>query len=189
MENLQELLEKVYKVSPYKVGYYNKTKFNPLYNETYGEVTQKSTNAIVNAFSSHFNENTVFYDLGCGLGKMVIHIGLQYNPKKSCGIEFSKERTQAAIDMKDEVYPNNDNISFIIADILKCDYSDATVIYLDNTMFDDEITKKIIDKAPKGCLFICRRLSVYCTDIEFSKLHRDTLATTYNKLYVFHFMK
>lgn len=183
------MVDEIYKVNSHNKEYRNKTIFDNGNDPIYGETTQKGVDGIVKHFKEHFNENTVFYDLGCGLGKMVIHIGLQYNPKKSCGIEFSKERTQAAIDMKNEIYPNNDNISFIIADILKCDYSDATVIYLDNTMFDDEITRKIIDKAPKGCLFICRRLSVYSTDIEFSKLHRDTLATTYNKLYVFHFMK
>ena len=58
----------------------------------YGEVTKKGTNSIVKKFKEYFNKDTVFYDLGSVLSKMVIHIGLEYGVKKSVGIEFSKER-------------------------------------------------------------------------------------------------
>ena len=155
MENLEKILNEIYKI-PY-VEFKNKTHFDEKYSEVYGEVTQKSTNAIVNHFKDYFNENTVFYDLGCGLGKMVAHVGLQYNPKKSCGVELSTERINCAKDIKEKYCKDNDKISFIEDDFFSIDFSDATVVYCDDTAMSQEVTKKIIDNLPKGCLFIFRK--------------------------------
>lgn len=72
---------------------YNKTEFNSkVGSEGYGEIGYDSVEEIIKTFQDYFNENTVFYDLGSGLGKLVIHIGLRCNVKKSCGIEYSVER-------------------------------------------------------------------------------------------------
>ena len=157
MENLEKKLDELYSVSPYSNGYGNKTEFKKEYSVVYGEVTKDSTNGIVTQFKEHFNENTIFYDLGCGLGKMVIHIGLKYNPKKSCGIELSKERIKGANDLKEKYCKDNDNVSFIEGDFFESDFSDATIIYLDNTVMSHELTKKVVDNLQKGCLFICRK--------------------------------
>ena len=76
-------LIKIYKTSPY-LEYKNKTEFNKstIGSNVYGEITQNGTNDLVKHFKSYFNSNTVFYDLGSGLGKMVLHIGIQYEIKK-----------------------------------------------------------------------------------------------------------
>lgn len=156
MGNLEQILGEIYKITPY-LEYKNKTIFKDKHSAVYGEVTQSCTNEIVKEFKEYFNENTVFYDLGCGLGKMVTHIGLQYKPKKSCGIEYSKERVKGAFDIKEKYCKNNNNISFIEGDFLDNDFSDATVVYIDNTAIPHEIVEKIIDRLSKGCLFICRK--------------------------------
>jgi SAM-dependent methyltransferase len=175
MENLEQILNDLYGQTPY-LAYRNKTDFKSEYSATYGEVTKESTNAIVNQFKEHFNENTVFYDLGCGLGKMVIHIGLQYNPKKSCGIELSKERIKGANDLKEKYCKDNDNVSFIEGDFFESDFSDATIIYLDNTAMSHELTKKIVDNLQKGCLFICRKKPNF---IDTETLTGEQFVTTY----------
>ena len=183
IENLEEILNEIYKTSPY-LEYTNKTHFKEEYNDLYGEVTKKSTNGIVRHFKEHFNKDAVFYDLGCGLGKMVLHIGLQYKPKKSCGIELSKERIKGANDLKEKYCKDNNIISFIKGDFFKNDLGDATIVYLDNTVMSHEITKKLIDSLPKGCLFICRKKP---TLIETETLTGEQFKTTYHKTKI-HFL-
>jgi hypothetical protein len=187
MENLNENIEKIYKTSPYG-KYRNKTKFDEDKYSTYGEVTQISTNGIVDEFKDYFNEDTVFYDLGCGIGKMVAHIGLQYNPKKSCGIELSKERIQGAFDIKEKYCKEMENISFINESFFNCDVSDATVVYCDNTMYDAELSKMIIDMLPEGCLFICRRKPLRGGK-GVNELTDEKFKTTYKKKNIFYLIK
>ena len=187
MENLNEILEEMYKISPH-LEYKNSTIFKNGYRDTYGEVTQISTNGIVNEFKDYFNENTVFYDLGCGLGKMVAHIGLQYNPKKSCGIELSKERMKGANHIKETYCKDNNKISFIEGSYFEDDISDAIVVYCDNTVCPEELTAQIIDILPEGCLFICRRKPIK-TQQEVKSLKGERFATTYRKLDIHYLIK
>ncbi len=187
MENLNKILEKIYKINSFG-QYGNKTKFDREEYSIYGEVTQISTNGIVDEFKDYFDENTVFYDLGCGLGKMVAHIGLQYSPKKSCGIELSKERMKGANYIKETYCKDMDNISYIHESFLNCDVSDATVVYCDNTMYDAELSKMIIDILPEGCLFICRRKPLRRDD-RVNELKDKKFKTSYNKINIFYLIK
>lgn len=135
----------------------NTTKFDiTVGSEGYGETGFDSMETIVSHFNEHFNENTVFYDLGCGTGKIVYHIGLCYPVKKSCGIEFSKERCIIANQIREKYDIQSDKISILNKNILDCDISDATVIYMDNTLFPKVIVDKINDIIPVGCLVISR---------------------------------
>ena len=146
-KELNEKLNEMYDISPYRRGFNNKTVFHPdqVGSPVYGEVTKKGTNSIVKKFKEYFNKDTVFYDLGSGLSKMVIHIGLEYGVKKSVGIEFSKERHNAAITLKEKFAKDSDNIEIICGNAIKHDLSDATVVYMDNTVFPDDVTKKIYE--------------------------------------------
>lgn len=149
-------LEKIYSYNPYNV--LNKTEFDPIMvgSEGYGETGYDSIESIVNQYQEYFNENTVFYDLGSGLGKIVIHIGVKYNPKKSCGIEYSQERYLKSLELL-SYFDNTKNITFINDNILNCDLSDATVIYTDNTLFPTNIDSLIYQLIPKNCLVISRK--------------------------------
>lgn len=124
--------------------------------EGYGETGYLSMERIINYFHDYFNEKTVFYDLGCGTGKIVYHVGLAYPVKKSCGIEFSKERCATAMLISEKYSIKSEKISIINKNILDCDISDATVIYIDNTLFPKLINEKIYDIIPDGCLVISR---------------------------------
>ena len=124
--------------------------------EGYGETGYLSMERIIDYFYDYFNEKTVFYDLGCGTGKIVYHVGLAYPVKKSCGIEFSKERCATAMRISEKYSIKSEKISIINKNILDCDISDATVIYIDNTLFPKLINEKIYDIIPDGCLVISR---------------------------------
>jgi len=158
MKNLKKTLEEMYKTSPY-LQFKNKTQFDEkkVGKETYGEITQIGTDNIVKKFKDYFNSNTVFYDLGSGLGKMVIHIGLKYGVKKSTGIEYSKERHKGALFLKESYAKEHSNIEFHCGNYILHDLSDATVVYLDNTCFPDEIFIKMYEGLTKGCLVLYKK--------------------------------
>lgn len=157
-EELNTILDNIYKKSPYSKGCRNKTTFGDnVGSPVYGEVTKNGTNSIVNKFKDYFNKDTVFYDLGSGLGKMVIHIGLEYGVKKSTGIEYSKERHKGAIYLKEKYVKDLNSIELICGDVLKHNFSDATVIYMDNTVFPDEVSKSIYELLPKGTLILYKK--------------------------------
>jgi hypothetical protein len=137
----------------------NKTDFdlNLVGSDGYGETGYESIENLVKQYRDYFNDKTVFYDLGSGIGKIVLHIGLKYGPKKSCGIEYSNERYKTSLGLMDKYNITNQNISFINDNILNCDISDATVIYTDNTLFPNNIDSEIYNMIPTDCLVISRK--------------------------------
>ena len=179
------MIDEIYKINSHNKEYRNKTIFDNGNDPIYGETTQKGVDGIVNHFKDHFNENTVFYDLGCGLGKMVAHIGIQYKVKKSCGVELSKERLKAAYDIKEKYCKDDTTISYIEGDFYKMDLSDATVVYFDNTaMFQKEFIINLYNKLPKGCLFLYRAGTFSRSEgKEYNEkvINSDKFITTYYK--------
>lgn len=172
------ILKDIYAISPHP--YKNLTVFNPQRDgkDTYGEITQKGTNDLVNHFKKYFNKDTIFYDLGSGLGKMVLHIGMQYNVKKSIGIELSKERYEAAIEIKNKYAKEYNNIEFYNKSLFYCDITDATVIYCDNTVFNADQNQKLYSSIPTGCLFLFKRRLQFKNNIEYEKIY-DLVERTY----------
>lgn len=152
---MNEALKNIYKLDSHKNV--NKTNFDYMTvgSEGYGETGYVSFKLLMDTYDSYFNDNTVFYDLGSGLGKLVFHVGMMSNAKKSCGIEYSKERYNVSIDNLNK-YPK-ENISFINDSFLNVDLSDATVIYTDNTLFPTNIDNAIYDKIPKDCIVFSRK--------------------------------
>lgn len=180
-KELNTILDNIYKKSPYSKECRNQTFFDEkkIGSPVYGEVTKNGTNSIVSKFKDYFNKDTVFYDLGSGLGKMVIHIGLEYGVKKSVGIEYSKERHNGAIYLKEKYVKDLSNIELICGDVLKNNLSDATVIYMDNTVFPKEISKNIYKLLPKGTLILYKKSLGIKGVIE--KVEENLVDRTYNQ--------
>ena len=157
----EQELKGMYSV-PYTGKNSNKTKFhqegfNNVKVETYGEFTKKGVESYINYFKKNLTKDDVFYDLGSGLGKMVIHIGECTDVKKSVGIEFSNERHNIAVDIKRKYANRNNRISLINGDILKRNLRDATIIYFDNTCYSNESCEDIFNALPDGCLITYKR--------------------------------
>jgi len=140
---------------------------------TYGEITRVGVDQLLNMFSFRFGEDDVFYDMGCGYGKMLAHIAIERKMKKICGVELDLERADSAIEnFKNFTFPHT-KPEIIIGDMFKQDYSDATIVYFDNTMY----TKELIDVfriLPKECLFIYKAGGAATGD------HFFILETSYN---------
>ena len=156
IESNRTLIGKIYSEDSRKIS--NRTGFDLLLvgDAGYGETGFLSMERIIGYFKEYFAEGAIFYDLGCGTGKIVYHVGIGYPVKKSCGIEFSKERCETAARIAKKYGIASDRISIVNKNILNCDISDATVIYMDNTLFPKHITEKIYDMVPDGCLVISR---------------------------------
>lgn len=155
----------------------------------YGETGFNSIEKIVESFRDSFNKDTVFYDLGSGTGKIVYHIGLLHGVKKSCGIEYSKERHELGQLLKEKYdLPNNENVILLNENILECDISDATVIYCDNTLFPKNINDSIYNIIPSGCLVISRQQfkgSLYNKELIRKNLFGCSTEYGTNSLYIF----
>lgn len=103
----------------------------------------------------------VFYDLGSGVGRMVLQVGLDYcSPgpvRRSVGVELSQERHTAAVDawqrMRAELALGGERealdeatCELIHGDILDAQLSEATIAWVANSFFTEEFLQRLCDK-------------------------------------------
>ena len=130
----------------------NKAIINGDKNTLYGNITYEGTEALIEEFKEYFNEDTVFYDLGCGPGHMPIHISVATDAKKCVGIEMVKERYELGVKHYHTVLENRAQL--INGDMFMHNWNDATVIYIDNTVMTLDLMNEFWKRVPKGCLVI-----------------------------------
>ncbi len=104
---------------------------------TYGEIEFITFIALLSLVNP--DQNTVFYDLGCGTGKAVIACAMVYPVHKSIGIELLPELYSVAQQQVHQLATyssyQKQNIHIIHDDILTADLSDATLIFINATTF------------------------------------------------------
>lgn len=103
-----------------------------------------------------------FYDIGSGNGKLLLQMSLISNFDKYVGVEISKIRHLYALEINKSL---SLDVIFINDDVLNVDLSDAGFVFINDTMFDNKLTKSIVDKIPVGCYFT----SVYDNSHKFVK--------------------
>jgi Histone methylation protein DOT1 len=116
---------------------------------TYGEIIPAGVNKIINNIS--IDENDVFFDLGCGCGKVVTQFYYQTCVKSSNGVEFSTTRFLQAQEIKEKIKKNEvtaDRLKFYRSNFVNknLDLSKGTIFYSCSTCFSDDLMKKIWDK-------------------------------------------
>lgn len=132
---------------------------------TYGEVSPESVVKLMELLD--LRKDDLFYDLGCGVGKALLHVALLAQCKKCVGVELAKSRYQSCVDAhnhllhilsKDRRHPKKKlgtvdikkedlpEIEFKNDDILKCDISEATAVYWNNVCFPSDISESILWK-------------------------------------------
>lgn len=109
------------------------------------------------------NENSVFYDLGSGIGKAVIACAMIFNVRKSCGIELLPALYAESCNVLDklarlpEYQSQAMHITFVNQDLLTADLSDATHVFINATGFLGEVWLKIseyLEQLPSNALVI-----------------------------------
>ena len=108
----------------------------------YGEIEFTAYIALLSLVKP--NQETVFYDLGSGVGKAVIACAMVFPVKKCAGIELFQSLHQVATLKHQQLtsisgYETQVNIiQFIQADYLTTDFSDATCIFINaSALFGD----------------------------------------------------
>ncbi|MFN8671037.1 MAG: hypothetical protein U0457_03015 [Candidatus Sericytochromatia bacterium] len=108
---------------------------------TYGEAIWSSFDKILKEIKP--KENSVFYDLGSGIGRICFFCSIKYN-LYSKGIELLPTFVKNANYIKNKFQISN--IEFLQEDWLKYDLSDADIVYVATTCFDELLLKKLTFK-------------------------------------------
>lgn len=121
---------------------------------TYGEVTFPSI--AVSLAIAEPKAGEVFYDLGAGAGKAVFCAALLNDWKKCKGIEFLPalyDCTQTLLGKlrqmpeAQQYFPQAlENIEFIQNNILKADFSDADIVFMNATTFGPDLWDEMVHK-------------------------------------------
>lgn len=95
------------------------------------------------------DEQTVFYDLGCGVGKAVLACAMVYPISKSVGIEilpqlyFNACRQVDYLAQLSGYAEQTKKIEFILGDFLEVNLDEATIIFINSTSFFGPTWEKI----------------------------------------------
>ena len=139
--------------------------------ETYGEILPKGVNEIINNIS--IDKIDVFFDLGCGCGKVVTQFYYQTCVKSSNGVEFSTTRFSQAQEIKEKIKITDNRLNFYRSNFFNIDLSHGTIFYIASTCFNKETMKKIWDKISNNknlnAIIVLTRFPKTC---DFSKVKR-----------------
>lgn len=114
----------------------------------YGEITFGSLDKVIQYLK--LNKDDVFFDLGSGVGKVVMQVAMTTPVKKVVGVELSnsryKEARKAARLLQSQGYVEPRKYSFKNEDILETNLKNATVIYSCSTAFPMKFMNKFTKK-------------------------------------------
>lgn len=130
---------------------------------TYGEIELSSAEKIFTELVP-VGPDDVFYDLGCGIGKLALWIYLATPAKKSVGIELCGSRLEQAAKakklMEEKILPqrkaimvadwgdkaSRKTINVTCGNIVDANLGDATIIYMCATCYPDSLMQAMVDK-------------------------------------------
>ncbi|CAE7701778.1 unnamed protein product [Symbiodinium pilosum] len=147
-------------------------------NLQYGEITYQGMQPLYSALE--LGQGDVFYDLGCGVGKLVLYVALRGDAARSVGLEVGQRRFLLAEGARCSLDEELDSLKkagksqspateykFMLADISRHRYLDPTVAVLTNLCMDMGVQSRTVN-----CLLRCpsfRRL-VSITPLLHSRL-------------------
>ena len=115
---------------------------------TYGAINFASVHKLITHLE--LGEDDVLYDLGSGVGKMVLQVAMAVPLRKCVGIEMSPSRHQgarAALSRARELgLLRARECELVRGDFMEADLSDATVIYTCSTTFSDRLMRRLMLK-------------------------------------------
>ena len=113
---------------------------------TYGEIMPSATFALLDALE--VGHGDVFYDLGCGVGKVVVAAALATEARRCVGVELAADRLARARAVvsrarRDGLVARR-RVELRHADIAGTDIDDATILYTCSTAFPTPFTRSIM---------------------------------------------
>ncbi|WP_242602198.1 hypothetical protein [Legionella nagasakiensis] len=146
----------------------------------YGEVDFISFIALLSC--ARPNKNTIFYDLGSGIGTAVLACTMVFHVKKSCGIELFSTLHNTALKQKENLRQTPGyatvarKIHFIHGDFLKTDFREATLIFINATAFIGDTWTALcqrLENVSPGTIIITTSKKIPST--VFSVMHATTV--------------
>ena len=153
---------------------------------SYGEVTAAGIQVMSDKFravspvSKFPAGQRIFYDLGCGIGTVVVGMAILNPEIQSRGIEIVPDRVRSAQTAlgKIRVKQIADRITIRQGDILSADYNyrDAAWMFLSNLCFNAatnaDIAKRLEENCSTGCTLICSRELPFSPTSPFKQIER-----------------
>ncbi len=136
----------------------------------YGEIEFLSFIALLSLINP--DENTVFYDLGSGIGKAVLACSMVFPVRKSTGIELFPELYLDACKRVRQLAAMNNytehakKIQFVLNDFLEANLDDATLVFINSTAFFGPTWEKLcikLDHLPHLNTVITTSKTLSCT--------------------------
>ena len=173
-------------------GFKAKTTDLVAHKTTYGEVLPESIPILFEIFQKHAPLTKItmahknFYDLGCGIGKVVVGFTYLNSYIKTTGIEIVPERIQMANEALSRIRDSSiqSRIEFYCISMLddSVNYSNACWIWISNLMFTPELNTELFNKfakeTKKGCLIIC---SSRCYNQAFTHINDYTVPMSWSQ--------
>ena len=117
----------------------------------YGEITVTSTNRLLSHLK--LTNKDIFYDLGSGVGKVILFAGLFTPVKKAVGVELSKVRHQDSLLALDRAQAFDQSLTqrclFKNANFMDLDLQKASIIYSCSTAFSLGFMSKLTARLAK----------------------------------------
>lgn len=110
----------------------------------YGETPPKTVDTLLERYIRPTDK--IFYDLGSGVGNVVIQAALSGKFKKTVGIEVVQERHEMSLEALKrgkQFLPSETEVQFINGDFLSSDFSDVDVIYITATAYSKKLLKDL----------------------------------------------
>jgi SAM-dependent methyltransferase len=148
VEEVRQKLEKIYEgISGFGIAD-TEVKFIKRHGgaATYGEIKFDSAQKLLEYLKP--TKEDVFYDLGSGVGKFVLHAYLTTDIRKSVGIELSGTRYELAVKAlkaagQENLFDPKRETKFLNGNIITEDFSDATIVFICSTCYSEDLMEKI----------------------------------------------
>ena len=112
---------------------------------TYGEIMPTATAQLLEHLDLHADDS--FYDLGSGVGKVVLQVAMTVPVARCVGIELMGRRYRIARRMRDELAARGllraRECHFRHSDFMRARMKDATVVYSCSTAFSSEFMERL----------------------------------------------
>ncbi|MCX4243889.1 class I SAM-dependent methyltransferase [Paraliomyxa miuraensis] len=119
-----------------------------LASSTYGELMPAATDHLVEQLG--LGPGDVFYDLGSGLGKVVLQVALRAPVRRCIGIELVRSRHRVAQRILGKVRAQAQlraaECGFRLGDMMRARISDATVVYTCSTAFSTKFMNLLAER-------------------------------------------
>ena len=175
-ENVNANESKMYEIHPDRIttSHAVKSTIDFARTLTYGEVEPESIAMLIPKLK--MTSSDIFYDLGCGTGKIVVQAALTCPIRASKGIELVDERvkegTAALCRLNKMDMAANKRITIVQGDILHppciAPVVDATVIFINNVLFGPELMFHV-----KNTLRCCTKMTRLVTLRKICDRHRE----------------